>query len=99
MATAEILSKAREEARTVLTEIEAKQILAEARIQIEAAEQKLHAIGFSQEYLEKLAFHSSEPLTRFEIISPFDGVVTVSYTHLTLPTIILPCRCRWSPYH
>ena len=21
----------------------------------------------------------------------------VSYTHLTLPTIILPCRSRWSP--
>ena len=24
---------------------------------------------------------------------------SVSYTHLTLPTIILPCRSRWSPYH
>ena len=24
---------------------------------------------------------------------------TVSYTHLTLPTIILPCRSRWSPSH
>ena len=23
----------------------------------------------------------------------------VSYTHLTLPTIILTCRSRWSPYH
>ena len=23
----------------------------------------------------------------------------VSYTHLTLPTIILPCRSRWSPDH
>ena len=23
----------------------------------------------------------------------------VSYTHLTLPTIILPCIYRWSPYH
>ena len=27
------------------------------------------------------------------------GVNPVSYTHLTLPTIILPCRSRWSPYH
>ena len=30
------------------------------------------------------------------------GVVTttpVSYTHLTLPTIIPECRSRWSPYH
>ena len=24
---------------------------------------------------------------------------TVSYTHLTLPTTIKPCRSRWSPYH
>ena len=29
-----------------------------------------------------------------------DGTLeAVSYTHLTLPTIILPCRSRWSPYH
>ena len=26
------------------------------------------------------------------------GVVAVSYTHLTLPTIALLCRSRWSPY-
>ena len=24
---------------------------------------------------------------------------TVSYTHLTLPTITVRCRSRWSPYH
>ena len=24
---------------------------------------------------------------------------SVSYTHLTLPTTIKPCRSRWSPYH
>ena len=23
----------------------------------------------------------------------------VSYTHLTLPTITVRCRSRWSPYH
>ena len=23
----------------------------------------------------------------------------VSYTHLTLPTTIIRCRSRWSPYH
>ena len=28
-----------------------------------------------------------------------DNYDAVSYTHLTLPTIILPCRYRWSPYH
>ena len=26
-------------------------------------------------------------------------VRTVSYTHLTLPTIVEWCRSRWSPYH
>ena len=24
---------------------------------------------------------------------------SVSYTHLTLPTIHVECRSRWSPYH
>ena len=27
------------------------------------------------------------------------GLGTVSYTHLTLPTIVEWCRSRWSPYH
>ena len=26
-------------------------------------------------------------------------VYAVSYTHLTLPTILRSCRSRWSPYH
>ena len=25
--------------------------------------------------------------------------MAVSYTHLTLPTIHVECRSRWSPYH
>ena len=25
--------------------------------------------------------------------------IPVSYTHLTLPTMIIRCRSRWSPYH
>ena len=28
-----------------------------------------------------------------------DRVEAVSYTHLTLPTMIIRCRSRWSPYH
>ena len=28
-----------------------------------------------------------------------DGHIAVSYTHLTLPTILRSCRSRWSPYH
>ena len=26
-------------------------------------------------------------------------ITAVSYTHLTLPTSVLMCRSRWSPYH
>ena len=26
-------------------------------------------------------------------------ILPVSYTHLTLPTILRSCRSRWSPYH
>ena len=38
------------------------------------------------------------------VMNPDEGEIlidnkAVSYTHLTLPTIILPCRSRWSPYH
>ena len=28
-----------------------------------------------------------------------EGLISVSYTHLTLPTTIELCRSRWSPYH
>ena len=31
---------------------------------------------------------------------PLDnGIISVSYTHLTLPTIAAECRSRWSPDH
>ena len=30
---------------------------------------------------------------------PFNGAQPVSYTHLTLPTMLAQCRSRWSPYH
>ena len=29
----------------------------------------------------------------------FTTCIAVSYTHLTLPTIHVECRSRWSPYH
>ena len=32
-------------------------------------------------------------------IDPAVGLSPVSYTHLTLPTIVRECRSRWSPYH
>ena len=34
------------------------------------------------------------------VTSYFDDYAKpVSYTHLTLPTILRSCRSRWSPYH
>ena len=57
----------------------------------------------------------SEELNEFTDISPYTDaeavealgkladhpavVEAVSYTHLTLPTILNQCRSRWSPYH
>ena len=35
----------------------------------------------------------------FNTIGICDGLATVSYTHLTLPTKYNSCRSRWSPYH
>ena len=32
-----------------------------------------------------------------DLPDPFED--PVSYTHLTLPTIHVECRSRWSPYH
>jgi len=55
--------------------LNAKKAYMEARIEKEAAEQKLHSIGFTEEYLGGLTFHPDAPLTRYEIVAPFDGVV------------------------
>ena len=34
-----------------------------------------------------------------QIVFIGNSITTVSYTHLTLPTITWKCRSRWSPYH
>ena len=34
-----------------------------------------------------------------EMVQDMLATKSVSYTHLTLPTIIPECRSRWSPYH
>ena len=41
------------------------------------------------------AQHDYEQVKRAVVL----GQITVSYTHLTLPTILRSCRSRWSPYH
>jgi len=55
--------------------LEAKQALAEARIELRSAEQKLHALGLSDEYLERMPEHPDISFTRYEVTAPFEGTV------------------------
>ncbi|MFC1489870.1 efflux RND transporter periplasmic adaptor subunit [Candidatus Latescibacterota bacterium] len=55
--------------------LDAKQQMAEAKIELEAARQKLLSIGFDAGYLSKLSFSDEISLTRYEITAPFDGVI------------------------
>ncbi len=60
----------------------AKQGMEEARIKVRVAEQQLHALGFSREYLEKLPKEPDTSLTRYEITAPFDARIVDR--HITL---------------
>lgn len=62
--------------------LEARQALAEARITLRSAEQKLHALGYSDENLKELPKHHGQSYTRYEVVAPFDG--TVIEKHITL---------------
>jgi cobalt-zinc-cadmium efflux system membrane fusion protein len=55
--------------------LQARQALAEVRIELRSAEQKLHALGFSDEYLAQLPSQPDMSYTRFEIVAPFEGTV------------------------
>ncbi len=55
--------------------LQAKQALAEARIELRSAEQKLHSLGFSDEYLAQLPSQPDMSYTRYEIVAPFGGTV------------------------
>jgi cobalt-zinc-cadmium efflux system membrane fusion protein len=62
--------------------LESKQLLAEARIALRSAEQKLHALGFAEEGLQALGSHAETSFTRYEITAPLDG--TVVEKHIVL---------------
>lgn len=62
--------------------LDAKQVLAEADIERRSSEQKLHALGFSDEYLKSLPNHPDVNFTRYKIIAPIRG--TVVKKHITL---------------
>ena len=51
------------------------------------------------EQIMKENFPSLAKEIDFQEVQEAQRLPTVSYTHLTLPTIIPECRSRWSPYH
>ncbi|BCA79614.1 efflux RND transporter periplasmic adaptor subunit [Desulfuromonas sp. AOP6] len=62
--------------------LDARQGLAEARIEMNSAEQQLHVLGFSDTYIKELPRHQDITYTRYEIQAPFAG--TIIEKHLTL---------------
>jgi len=66
--------------------LECQQALAEARITLRSAEQKLHALGFAEEDLQALPSHPETSFTRYEITAPLDG--TVVEKHIVLGEVL-----------
>lgn len=56
--------------------LEAEQVLAVARIELWSAKHKLHALGLSETAVNALGDEHAGAITRYEIRSPIDGVVT-----------------------
>lgn len=55
--------------------LDAKKALAEAQIGLRSAEQKLHAMGFSERHLKELPNHPDDSFTRYIISAPLSGTV------------------------
>ena len=66
--------------------INAKQAMADARIELRSTKQKLMALGISKEKIEKLPELPDETLTHFEMKAPFDG--TIIEKHITQGEVI-----------
>lgn len=64
----------------------AKQMRAESLIQLHSAEQQLHAVGFSQEYVDNLPNQPDTLLTHFEFRAPIYGQIIEK--HLSLGEFI-----------
>ena len=62
--------------------LDARRALAEARIERRTAEQKLHALGFSNGDLEGLSNQHDATFTIYRLTAPFDG--TVIDRHITI---------------
>jgi cobalt-zinc-cadmium efflux system membrane fusion protein len=62
--------------------LEARKDLAEATIERRVSRQKLLALGIPLDQLDSLRAESDDPLTRYEIVAPFEG--TVIERHIVL---------------
>jgi cobalt-zinc-cadmium efflux system membrane fusion protein len=66
--------------------LKAKRDVADARIELRSAEQKLHALGFSEDYLNQLLNHPEESLIVYEVVAPIDG--TIVEKHITMGEVL-----------
>ncbi len=62
--------------------IQAKNSLAEAGIEVRTAEQKLRALGFSDDYIAQLSSRQDRTAILYEITAPFDATVTDKHISL-----------------
>lgn len=62
--------------------LEAKQALAEAEIEKRSNEQKLHALGFDDAYIDRLPRQPESELTIVPLLAPFQGVVVERHATL-----------------
>ena len=68
--------------------LKARQMLAETDIDHRTAEAKLHALGLTQEQVEKLHEEKDTDYARYEIKAPFAGAVIEK--HITLGEVVSP---------
>lgn len=66
--------------------LRAKRDLAEAKIELQAAEQKLYALGFAEESLAELPKLPHESFTRHRIVAPIGG--TIIAKHIVLGEVL-----------
>ena len=66
--------------------IQAKNALAECRIELRTTEQKLRALGFSDEYIAKLPERPEKAAVLYEMAAPFDA--TIIEKHISMGEVL-----------
>ncbi len=62
--------------------LDAEQTLAEAQITLRSLEQKLYALGLSEQIVAALDDQPGKAITRYEICSPIDGIISAKHISL-----------------